>query len=155
MYFSVYDSDQTTLVSITSGKLSDEEWQEFYEDIMRLVDECKRAGKEFILVAIAGPDTERPNASWRRKLAEIRHHSNDAVHRSLTALVTSSLLLRGVITALNWIVPKRSKDKIMSVNSFEEAHKWLSKETQRPLAYLPDMYKAVIQKMNAQSLARL
>jgi spore coat protein CotF len=140
MYFSVYQPSQTTLLTLSGGKFAEADWQQLYEDVLCLMKNSRQAQKTMIMIAIAQNDTERPNATWRRRLAELRNQGQQ-IPSVLTVMVTQSLLLRGVITAMNWIVPARSNEQTTAVNSFEEAHIWLRQKTQDSLDYLIEMHK--------------
>lgn len=148
MYISVYEPSHTTMLLITAGKISEAEWQAMYDDSLRLMAESARTKQEMIMVTLTQPDTERPNANWRRKLAELRNHSTGV--QSLSVIVTSSILISGVITAINWITPANSKEKLVAKSSFEEAHAWLVQETKRPLEHLIAMHKTALSRLQKQ-----
>ena len=149
MYISVYEPLQTSMVLITAGKISDAEWQAVYDDALRLMEEAARTQRDMIMVTLAQPDTESPNANWRRKLAELRTKNTTNV-RSLSVIVTPSLLLGGVITAINWITPANAREKLVTKSTFKEALDWLQKETGRPLEHLVVMHKTAINQWQSK-----
>jgi hypothetical protein len=149
MYFSQYDPNQATLLGVTTGKFSDQDCQKICDDITRLTAESHQAHKDLIIFIIAQPDTERPNATQRRMLGDLRKTSN-APYAAHSVLVTPSLLLRGIITALHWIIPARGNEKTVAFNTFGEAHVWLVNERKKPLPHLIDMYQTTMQQMNSK-----
>lgn len=153
MYISIYNSAHTTTLSLMSGKLSEAEWQTIYDNLVRQTEDAIRTRQDFIFVSIAHPDAERPNATWRRKLAELRNKSEQPL-RGYSVIVTSSLLLRGVITTINWIVPAKPGGKITVVETFEEALAWLQKETNKPLDYLIEMHRSCLAQLPKSSSAQ-
>jgi hypothetical protein len=137
---------------MTQGKISDAEWQVMYDDVTRMMEDAIRAKQDFILVSISNTNAERPNASWRRKFAELRT-KNDQLPRALSVIVTSSLLLRGVMTAINWVIPAKAKEKTIAVDTFEEGLVWLRNETERPLHYLHGMHRECLAKLFTSATA--
>jgi hypothetical protein len=140
MYFSVYQPSQTTLLTLSGGKLSEADWQQLYEDVLCLMKDSRQARRTMMMIAISQNDAERPNATWRRRFAELRNQSQQ-IPSVLTAIVTQSLLIRGIITAINWIVPAKPTEHTIAVNSFEEAHVWLRQKTQTSLDYIIEMHQ--------------
>jgi len=65
------------------------------------------------------PNVEAPDAHWRRRFAEQRNAS--AAPRVFNAIVTTSRLLRGVLTAMNWISPEAAHVKSVHHATWEEA----------------------------------
>ena len=150
MYCSVYQPSQTTLLCLSEGTLSDADWQRIYNDVVRLLQDSKQAQRDMLMVAIAH-NTERPNATWRRKLAELRNQ-NQQIPRILSVIVTPSLLLRGIITAMNWIVPAKPTEQTIAADNFEEAHAWLRQKTQDPLDYLIEMHQQCLAMLPKRAL---
>jgi hypothetical protein len=149
MYTSVYEPSHTTLLAVPMGKLTDSEWQTLYEDLHLSAKDSDRKQTDGLVIFITQPNTERPNATWRRRLAELRKLGYSPP-RARLALVTSSILLRGLFTTLNWIVPMPAYEKMLAVETFEEACAWLVQETGRPLDYLASMHKTALSRIQLQ-----
>ena len=131
--------------------MGDASWQAMYDDIARLKQESLQRQRDLIMVAIAEADTERPNANWRRKLSELRNHESNKT-RGFSALISPSLLLRGLVTTINWISPPSSKGKLVAIETIEEAISWLQRETGRSMSYLGEMHRACLREAKKRSL---
>jgi hypothetical protein len=69
------------------------------------------------------PDAEAPDAYWRRRFAEQRKAA--AAPRVFNAVVTTSRLLRGVLTAMNWVSPEPAHVKSVHHATWDEAAAWI------------------------------
>jgi hypothetical protein len=103
MLFVSRDPSMHVLVALSSGTHDDAE----FERIMSEVSDLDRMGSEqqhaiaFVLLLKQGD--EPPNAHWRRRLAD--HRAGLRSPRVFASIVTESALVRGVLTAVNWIAP--------------------------------------------------
>ena len=152
MYHAIYQPTRTTLVIITGGEVSDKEWQNLYDDLIRATNDCVRLGTELIILAISQKDTKRPNANWRRKFAELRPKQKDVKH-VIVALVVQSLFMKGIMTAINWVIPAQSKEKINSFDTPTEAIAWLELQVGRPSPYLQEMHLQLLQELKTTGKA--
>ena len=91
------------LIRVLSGPKTDQDWEQGLASFFWLDDEAYNQQKDGIAVIVVESGAERPNANWRRKLAEQRKQYR-ATDRCLI-MVTSSVLFRGVLTAVNWLAP--------------------------------------------------
>ena len=57
---------------------------------------------ELIFILDIQPDCPMPNAIWRRRFAETRERLRRPLH---FRLVSQSPIIRGVVTAVNWLKP--------------------------------------------------
>lgn len=78
------------------------------------------------------PDAEAPDAYWRRRFAEQRKAS--AAPRVFNGIVTTSRLLRGVLTAMNWISPEAPHVTSVHHAKWEEAAAWIELVQGTPIA---------------------
>jgi hypothetical protein len=69
------------------------------------------------------PSVEAPDAYWRRRFAEQRKAS--VAPRVFNAIITTSRLLRGVLTAMNWISPEAPHVKSVHHATWDEAAAWI------------------------------
>jgi hypothetical protein len=78
---------------------------------------------------VAEPGNPPPNAAQRRRIAEEtkRFHT-----RPLFALVSTSMLMRGVVTAINWIRPPAYE--FATFDSFNAAVAWVESHRGRKVA---------------------
>jgi hypothetical protein len=143
----VYDPTHTTLLTSISGTVTDSEWQNLHDSILRIAEDSRRLRSQTFILSFSAPGTSRPNATWRKKLAETRYVSDKSL-RSYFVLVTSSALLRGVMIAINWVTPKSDTEENHVADSFEAAYAWLQKMTGQPLLHIPGMYQELRQKVS-------
>jgi hypothetical protein len=90
---------------------------------------------------IVGPKHERPNASWRQRLAAARKLRR--AKRQLSVLVTTSAIARGVLRVMNWLTPLPPGHETITVSTFEEAVSWAEERRGRPLPILRQIYEKV------------
>jgi hypothetical protein len=118
-----YDPASHLLACIASGVRSTAE----NERLLAAIDELDRGGRAdrhpvgFLLELANG--SSPPDAHWRRRFAEQRQAMK--APRVFTAIVTTSTLLRGVLTAMNWISPPPVHVKSVHHATREEAEAWL------------------------------
>jgi hypothetical protein len=124
-----WDLPEALCVWVFSGPVnSDADFERYLASIKRLDESCK--GREFpagILVSDAG--NPPPNAAWRRRIAE---ETRRFTSRPLFALVSTSVIVRGVVTAINWIRPP-SYD-FASFDTFDAAVAWVESRRGRKVA---------------------
>jgi hypothetical protein len=148
----VYHPAQTTLLTMISGAVTDQEWQEMYDALLLIIEDSRRKKTSPIIISFSDPSTTRPNATWRKKLAETRN-LGDKSRRSFFVLVTSSAMLRGLMIAINWIVPKADTEENHVVNGFTEAYRWLQERSGSQLSYIPAMYEELIKRASGRRVA--
>jgi hypothetical protein len=119
----VYDRPTALLLALLGGPPhAEDEWGQLIEAIRELDKNGAADGLETLLVAVTTPETPRPDATWRRRFAELKLELR--ARRRYTALITTSLLLRGAMTAINWIVPQSKRGEVAVFGTFGEAVEW-------------------------------
>jgi hypothetical protein len=97
------------------------------EKLMAAVDELDRNGRTskhaVAFILDLSPGVEPPDAHWRRRFAEQR--KNMGAPRVFIAIITTSKVLRGVLTAMNWISPELPHVKTVHHSTFEDAANWV------------------------------
>src|SRR5258708_38160222 len=73
-------------------------------------------------ILMADPDNPLPNAGWRRKIAEA---STTLKSRPVFVMVSTSLVARGVVTAINWLRPPPYEHAVY--RAFDEAGEWVAR----------------------------
>jgi hypothetical protein len=68
-----------------------------------------------------------PNAVWRKRMAEA---SSSLKSRPLVAFASESPLVRGVVTAINWLRPAPFEFTVTS--TFDDAVRWIEQKRQFP-----------------------
>jgi hypothetical protein len=150
MYTFALDARASAFVGLKSGASCTD------LDYERLIDAHRRfwaeasTGSMAKLVLVIDPGQKPPSPRWRQRMAAIRDQSRP--FRS--AIVTSSLVERGVITALTWLRPAGPEQKIVAMGTFDEAVAWFEAEVGGCSTLLRSLYaKAREEPKLASSLA--
>jgi hypothetical protein len=72
---------------------------------------------------VVGPHRPRPNPAWRQRLTNVR--KDLPVVGDLTVLVTTSLVARGVMTAMYWLAPPAPGTEVSAHPTMASAAAWL------------------------------
>lgn len=104
MFRLAFDRPNVIAVGVFSGRLNqDADFQEYiasfpYLDDMAMQNPHIRA----VYAVVVDPENEMPNAVWRRRIADASAHLRS---NPLVSMVTKSVAVRGIVTAINWIRP--------------------------------------------------
>ena len=120
MFTEAFDEERGFVVWLLTGTTnSDEDYQRYVDSIVRL--DRVAAGKHrpvAMLVVEAG--NPAPGPTWRRRIAAA---STSLVSQPVFVLVTTSTLVRGVLTAINWLRPPSYPFAARA--TFEEGLRWV------------------------------
>jgi len=118
-----YDPSAHLLCAVASGQRSSTE----NEKLVAAIDELDRDGvayKHTVALALElSPTSAPPDAYWRRRFAIQRQGMK--APRVFTSIITTSKVLRGVLTAMNWISPMPPHVKSVHHVTIDEAAAWL------------------------------
>jgi hypothetical protein len=120
VFVPVFDIVHVAAVWLFTGSTNtDEDYQAYVDNIEALKPKMK--GREHpAAILVADPGNPVPNASWRRKIAAA---SSSFEATPLFALVSSSPVVRGIATAINWIRPPPYEAAVFA--HFDEAVAWI------------------------------
>jgi hypothetical protein len=93
-------------------KVSDEEWARYVDTTRAALEPLRGSGKRLSILTLA-QRVEPPNAKQRRALADVIQ-SDLAQHVVRHAFLSDSVMLRGVLTALDWLVTKPYAERTFS-----------------------------------------
>jgi hypothetical protein len=131
MYANAIDDDSCALLGVFSGPgISTEQYELSLSEMHRADLLAAARGVPFVYVAIVENDVQRPPAVWRKRFSDANHSVR--CERFYFVMVTSSMLMRGVFTAVNWITPARAGQHYGVVASVPEAQRWLAREGANP-----------------------
>jgi hypothetical protein len=112
--------------------------QEEHGQVYAAIAELDRGGREhahpIAFVYLVAPDNSAPDAHWRRRFAEQRRTFGSP--RVFLSIVTQSAVIRGVLTAMNWIVPQPRMMTSTTHRTFEECATWIEQVQGTPRAVL-------------------
>jgi hypothetical protein len=97
------DEEEAVLVVVRDSTNHDEDHALFLEHMQRVDRAGVSAGKKPVAVLITERDSPAPSAAWRGRFAESAKRSR--AQDRLFCLVTASAIQRGVLTAMQWLMP--------------------------------------------------
>lgn len=112
------------------------------DDFQRYIDSFVKADEIGALLPFkacgllfVSPENPMPNAKWRKRMAEA---SMTLKSKPVLAFVSSSPIMRGVVTAVNWFRPPPFEFEILP--TFEAGQAWLEEKRQARLPRLLELY---------------
>lgn len=106
MYYQAFDKLNGLLVGFLTPKPVMDEPNDYgqMEASIRELDGSKPSMGETVFILVVPSDWPQPNAKYRKQFAALR----DRLKQPMTfALISSSPIIRGVVTAVNWVSPPR------------------------------------------------
>lgn len=131
--------ERCVVMRVLPGKQSDKDWQRGLEIFLALDEEAARQDKDGIVFVIAEPGAERPNATWRRKLADQRKLYK--AKKRYLILVTDSVLFRGVLYVVNLLSPPSDVEESFVAKTIEEGIAKAEEWRGQPIPLLRDLLK--------------
>lgn len=92
-------------------------------------------------IQIVDPGNPPPNAHWRKRIAEASFEFNPA---AMFALVSPSPMVRGVVTAINWV--RRPSFRTATFSHFDDATGWIG-DLEGPPAHV---FEALLAEVRAE-----
>jgi hypothetical protein len=115
-----FDLPEAICVWVSTGPVNTDADFERYLAAIKSFDAACRGRRLPAGILVIDPGNPPPNATWRRRIAE---ETKDLVSNPLFAMVTTSILQRGAITAINWIRPPPYEISVFE--TFEAALRWV------------------------------
>lgn len=123
MYAHASDESGSVLIGVFSGPTVDEHYAQSLVEMKRVDRSAASRGLPFVYVCVVDKDVARPPAVWRKRFSDA--NSGVESSRFYFVMVTTSMLIRGVFTAVNWLTAKREGQQYAVVSDIEEARRWL------------------------------
>lgn len=134
MYLLAYDRDAGLVVALSYGELT---WADHVLS-METLDKLDRDGasgpQPLVTVLVIEPDAGTPTPQMRQDYAAAQGRMRAPKH--LFLLVTTSKVVRGVITAVNWLRRPTASFHTEAFATFEQAAHYAEKERGTPLPKL-------------------
>lgn len=121
MFTYAYDERACAAVFFFTGQTNDDADFTRYLEAVDELDRLANGRPEAAVVTVVERGNPPPNAKWRQKIGE---RSNALKTRAVAVLVSESPVIRGVMTVLNWLAPKRFEAST-TVSTWEEAITWI------------------------------
>lgn len=126
------DRRRGIVVWLFTGKINSDDDYARYVASFAIADEACIAGPQpGIGILVVDDDSPVPNAAWRKRMAEA---SASLKSKPIVLLASSSSVIRGVATAINWIRPPPYD--FVTASTFEEAVAAAQKRRGEPLTGL-------------------
>jgi hypothetical protein len=122
----------------TSDCADDREHERYYQALLTLDADAVALGNETLSVSVMlNPRPQRPNATWRRKYAELRTLLK--ARRRLGVIITPSPIIRGAIAVMNWLFAPPPEEVLEIFGTFAAGARWVE-ACGRPLRPLLDRF---------------
>jgi hypothetical protein len=146
VYAFAYDRRSSTLVGVKGGDVcTGVDYQSLIDSINQLWAEAS-ASPFATFVLVIDPGQETPSPLWRQRIAEAR--TTTLPFRIV--IVTSSVVMRGVMIAINWIRPNGAGQKTVSRATLEEAIAWLEAEGGQARPIVQTLYAKAREKVETE-----
>ncbi len=133
----------------------DADHEQYLRDAVRAERECDTS-KSAILILCVDADYPRPSAQWRKRIADVRNNTPFA--QFCFALVTTSALVRGALTAINWLSRPAPGFHAAAFATFDEAKRWAEEKRGAPVPALEQLHRecnsALASKQGARAAGR-
>lgn len=131
-------NDSGVLLSVFSGSsMSEADYEHALSDITR-VDKLAAARKvPFVHVSIVEEGVPLPSPRWRKRFADFSKEILSEQYYFV--MVTKSVVVRGMLTAILWMTDQRTGHHSHVVSSLDEAQRWLGGEIGKSYEYMAAM----------------
>jgi hypothetical protein len=142
MYTCSADDIACVTVSLWSGEQSDSDFEAGISQLQKLDRLATSRGMVGIMFSVVESNYKPPPAIWRQRMSEVNRELSCSHY--YFALITQSLLVRGVFTAVRWLVGPRQGHHSGAFRNFDEAADWIRKSTGSPYPQLETLYKRTL-----------
>jgi hypothetical protein len=136
-----YDPGSHVLVVYVAGPQGTPDHEKVLEAIGKLDRDGRDRNRKVAFILLLGPETQAPNAYWRRRYAEQRKAL--VAPRVFISVITESAILRGVMTAMNWISPDPPHVKSVNHATFLDSAAWVEQSQGTPVVLLRRLFDDV------------
>jgi hypothetical protein len=111
MYRSRIDAERGLLIGLFTGSTNDDDYARYVESILE-ADRVTRPETAKLAILLVDRENPAPNAQWRKRIADAS--ARIRTQGALFVLCAESPIIRGVVTAINWIRPPKYETRIVS-----------------------------------------
>jgi len=132
-------------VGIYTGAIADDDYAQCLNSMIEFERAVRTHPDGLAAVLVTDPGVEAVPPSWRKRMAAF----NDSVQapRYLLSIVTPSSVVRGILTAINWLSPARQGHQRKAHETFVDSCNWIEKTRGRPQPQLDDLHRAARSKL--------
>ena len=132
-------------VGIYSGNTGDEDYERCVSSMYAFEAEQRNHPEGIVAVLVSDPGIPPVPPSWRKRMAEF----NQSVQASpyLLSIVTPSAVIRGILTAINWLSPPRKGHERVAHETFAQACDWVDRHRGQPQPRLRELHQAARAKL--------
>jgi hypothetical protein len=127
MFSFAVDRAHGNCIWLFSGETNSDDDFARYIETFALVDSVALQHELPAGILVVDRENPMPNALWRKRIAEA---SGSLKSRPLLAFASESPLVRGVLTAINWLRPPPFEFAVTS--TFDDAVHWVEQKRQFP-----------------------
>ena len=132
-------------VGIYTGDISDDDYARCVTSMTEFEREVRSQPDGFAAVLVTDPGVEAVPASWRKRMAQF--NDNVQARQYLLAIVTPSSVVRGILTAINWLSPARQGHVRKAHETFVDACAWIERHRGHSERHLDELYRAARAKV--------
>jgi hypothetical protein len=139
VYLFSADEAAGVLVGIyTSEGQTDADYARAIEAMARADRAAHQRSIPYAHIMVVESDAGQPSAKWRQRFAE--HNRSLRTSSYYFAFVTSSMLVRGIFTAIRWLTGARDGHRAQAFANLPEACAWLRATSGRDYPELEALY---------------
>lgn len=121
MFTFAFDPVSGSVVCLFTGTDNDDADFIRYLDAIDYLDKTAAGRDDCVVITVVDAGNPPPNAAWRQKIGE---RSRTLRTKAIAVLVSSSPVIRGVATVLNWLAPERFREQTTTA-TFDDALAWV------------------------------
>lgn len=137
--------DTGLYVGIYTGDVGDDDYARCVTSMTEFERAIRSQPHGFAAILVTDPGVEAVPASWRKRMA----HFNNSVQAQqyLLAIVTPSSVVRGILTAINWLSPTKQGHQRKAHETLADAWVWIEKQRGRSEPQVDELYRAARAKV--------
>jgi hypothetical protein len=139
MYASVAADSGSVVVGVFSGPDTDADHERAIGSIVAADAAAVANDEPLVCILVTQRDSASPPPIWRKRMADANQNMRAKAYYFV--LVSPNGLLRGVLTAINWLNDVPSHHHFEAMATFEEAAAWIRKEAGGDYPMLEALYE--------------
>ena len=128
-------------VGIYSGNPNDADYERCVSTMTEFERTVRGQQEGIAVILVTDPGVPPVPACWRKRMADF--NQNVQASKYLLAIVTPSSVIRGILTAINWLSPAKGDHHRVAHGTFAEARAWIEKHRGKRQPRLTELYDSV------------